>query len=189
LGCGDPPARDQIAYLPQVPEIDRQFPISVLDTALLGHWRKIGWHRGIGPALHHQARHALARVGLAGFEQRPIGTLSAGQFQRALFARLMVQDAPVMLLDEPFSAIDARTTSDLIALVEDWHRDGRTVIAVLHDLEQVRRHFPETLLLARTCIAWGATAQVLTPAHLLQAQSMAESWDPHATPCDTAVAL
>ncbi len=181
------PARDQIAYLPQVPEIDRQFPISVLDLALLGHWRKIGWHRGVDRTLREQAQQALALVGLGGFEPRPIGTLSAGQFQRALFARLVLQDAPVLLLDEPFNALDARTTGDLIALVESWHRAGRTVIAVLHDLEQVRRHFPETLLLAREGIDWGPTERVLTPVHLLQAQRMSESWDPHADQCATAV--
>jgi len=181
--CG----QDRIAYLPQLPEIDRGFPISVLDTALLGHWRTIGWYRGIDRALREQALHAIDAVGLRGFEQRPISTLSAGQFQRVLFARLMLQDAAMLLLDEPFNAIDARTTRDLVALVEAWHREGRTVVAVLHDLEQVRRHFPDTLLLARECIDWGPTERVLTPINLLQAQRMSESWDPQAGYCETAV--
>ena len=89
-----------------------------------------------------RAEPALAAVGLGGFERRPVGTLSAGQFQRVLFARLMVQDAPVLLLDEPFNAVDARTEADLLALVQAWHRAGRTVIAVLHDLELVRALSP-----------------------------------------------
>ena len=178
---------DRIAYLPQLPEIDRGFPISVLDTALLGHWRKIGWYRGVDRKLLDAAQQSLAAVGLRGFEQRPLATLSAGQFQRVLFARLMLQDATTLLLDEPFNAIDARTTRDLIALVEAWHREGRTVVAVLHDLEQVRRHFPNTLLLARECIDWGPTERVLTPSNLRQAQHMSESWDPQAGYCETAI--
>jgi zinc/manganese transport system ATP-binding protein len=178
---------DRIAYLPQLPEIDRGFPISVLDTALLGHWRKIGWSRGVDRKQLTEAQQALAAVGLRGFEQRPLATLSAGQFQRVLFARLMLQDAAMLLLDEPFNAIDARTTRDLIALVEAWHREGRTVVAVLHDLEQVRRHFPDTLLLARECIGWGPTERVLTPTNLLLAQRMSESWDSQAGYCETAI--
>ena len=104
---------------------------------------------------------ALERVGLAGFARRPIDTLSGGQMQRALFARVLLQDAPLMLLDEPFTAIDERTVGDLMALVDQWHGEGRTVIAVLHDIELVRRHFPQTLLMAREPVGWGPTAEVL----------------------------
>ena len=130
---------------------------------LLGHWRQIGWARAATRELHETARRALAAVGLAGFERRPIETLSAGQFQRVMFARLIVQDAELILLDEPLTAVDWRTSEDLLRLIDDWHREGRTVVAVLHDLDQVRAHFPETLLLARECVAWGVTPQVLTP--------------------------
>jgi zinc/manganese transport system ATP-binding protein len=94
-----------------------------------------------------------------------------------LFARLLLQDATVILLDEPFTAIDARTTRDLLDLVCRWHGEGRTVITVLHDFEQVRMYFPEALLLAREPIAWGPTETVLSPANLLRARSMAECWE------------
>jgi zinc/manganese transport system ATP-binding protein len=171
-----------------VPEIDRRFPISVHDTVLLGHWRTLGWRRGVGRALLDQTADAIAAVGLGGFERRPIGTLSAGQFQRVLFARVMLQHAAVILLDEPFNAIDARTAQDLIALVERWHGEQRTVIAVLHDLEQVRRHFPSALLLARECVDWGPTERVLSAPNLQQARRMSESWDPHAATCAPAAA-
>jgi len=80
---------------------------------------------------------ALEAVGLQGFERRPVGTLSSGQLQRALFARLLVQDADLILLDEPFNAVDSKTTAGLLTLVQQWHRQGRTVIAVLHDDAQV----------------------------------------------------
>jgi len=177
-----------LAYLPQQAEIDRSFPISVIDCVLMGHWHRVGPFRRIGADLRDQGSQALDAVGLRGFERRPIGSLSAGQFQRVLFARMLLQDARVILLDEPFNALDARTTADLLALVGRWHGERRTVVAVLHDLDQVRRHFPETLLLARDLIAWGATNDVLTPEHLRRARTMAEAWDENAAACDRAVA-
>ncbi len=108
--------------------------------------------------------------------------MSVGQFQRVLFARVLLQDAPVILLDEPFSGVDARTTADLLAVVRRWHTEGRTVIAVLHDMEQVRQHFDQALLLARRCVAWGPTRGVLQPEHLLRARQLSESWDEVVSP-------
>src|SRR5262249_27376989 len=165
-----------IAYLPQRAEIERRFPISVIDTVLLGHWRRIGWARAVGPHLHEAAQQAIAAVGLEGFEKRPIETLSAGQFQRVLFARLIAQDAELILVDEPFSAVDWRTSEDLLRLILSWHREGRTVAAVLHDLDQVGAYFPETLLLAGKCVAWGPTRDVLMPHNLQRARHMTEGW-------------
>jgi zinc/manganese transport system ATP-binding protein len=165
-----------IAYLPQQAEIERDFPISVIDTVLLGHWRRVGWRGGIGNALRETAHEAIAAVGLHGLGQRPVGSLSVGQFQRMLFARMIVQDAPLILLDEPFAAIDSSTTSDLLALIARWHGEGRTVIAVLHDFAQVREHFPETLLLAREGVAWGPTAEVLTQANLQRVRDLLDPW-------------
>ena len=171
-----------VAYLPQAAEIDRSFPLSVLDLAAMGLWRRGGaWRSLLGRRAALSA--ALAAVGLTGFEDRPIGTLSGGQFQRALFARLILQDAPAILIDEPFTGIDARTTEDLFALIAQWHREGRTVIAALHDLAQVRAHFPKSLLLAREPVAWGATAEVLSPANLARARSLSEAWDEAAEVC------
>ncbi|TXM65299.1 metal ABC transporter ATP-binding protein [Methylobacterium sp. WL120] len=175
------PART-LAYLPQADEIDRSFPLSVLDLASMGLWRRSGaWRSLLG---HRGAvQRALEAVGLSGFEGRPIGTLSGGQFQRALFARLILQDAQVILLDEPFTGVDARTTDDLIALIRTWHGEGRTIVAALHDLAQVRAHFPKTLLLAREPVAWGATASVLSPQNLARATRLSEAWDEDAAIC------
>jgi zinc/manganese transport system ATP-binding protein len=167
----------EIAYLPQAAEIDRHFPMRVGDAILLGAWRQAGAFRAVSTGSAAQARRSLTAVGLADFERCSIGSLSAGQFQRVLFARLLLQNAKVILLDEPFTAIDARTTHDLLGLVQGWHRQGRTVIAVLHDFDQVRAHFPETLLLAREPIAWGPTATTMVPSNLHRAQLMAERWD------------
>ena len=174
----------RIAYLPQQSEVDRSFPISVLDVAVMGLWRQIGFWRGVSAAQRAQAHEALSAVGLSGLAARRVGELSVGQFQRLLFARVLLQDAALILLDEPFNAIDARTTSELLAVVQRWHAEGRTVVAVLHDLAQVRAFFPQTLLLARECVAWGPTAEVLQPQHLQRAAHMAQGWDAHAPRCE-----
>ena len=177
-----------IAYLPQQAEVDRSFPINVRDVVLLGHWPRLGAFRAMGPAARRTAERALAEVGLEGFGRRPIGSLSQGQLQRVMFARILVQDARVILLDEPFAAVDARTTADLLAVVARWHAEGRTVAAVLHDLEQVRSRFPETLLLARSCVAWGPTQRALSRENLLRAWGMPQGWDEQAAPCPAAAA-
>ncbi|PHK96452.1 ABC transporter [Pseudoroseomonas rhizosphaerae] len=175
--------RHAIALLPQAAALDRAFPISCLDVVMFGHWARAGAFRALRPAEKRAAREALGAVGLEGFEGRPVGSLSTGQFQRVLFARLLVQDAPVILLDEPFNAVDSRTAADLLALVHRWHGEGRTILAVLHDLDLVRQQFPRTLLLAREPVAWGPTAEVLTAANRLKARMMAEEWDAEAEPC------
>ncbi len=174
-----------IAYLPQQASLDRAFPISVLELVLLGQWQHVGPFGGIGRRGIAAAREALGAVGLEDFEQRPLATLSGGQLQRALFARVLVQDARLILLDEPFNALDARTVSDLVALLHRWHGEARTVVAVLHDFDLVQNRFPEALYLARAPIAWGRTADVLTPENQLRARQMAESWSDQAAICAT----
>lgn len=172
-----------IAYLPQAAEIDRSFPISVFDVVAMGLWHRRGLFGKISRADMERIREAIAAVGLEGFEARAIGTLSGGQVQRMLFARLLVQDASIILLDEPFTAIDSKTTSDLLDLVARWHEEKRTVLAALHDFDLVRAHFPQTLLLAREKIAGGPTETVLTPQNLLRARSMIEAFDLAARAC------
>jgi zinc/manganese transport system ATP-binding protein len=179
---GDLDIRD-IAYLPQTVDIDRSFPISVYDFVGTGLWRSTGFFGGMGRAARDKIAQALAAVGLNGFENRPIGTLSGGQMQRMLFARVLLQDARLIVLDEPFNAIDAKTSADLLALVRHWHAEKRTVLAALHDMDLVRANFPETLLLARGPVAWGDTAQVLTSENLLEARRMCEAFDEGAAAC------
>jgi len=172
-----------IAYLPQTADIDRSFPISVFDFVGTGLWRATGFFGGMGKAARDGIAQALAAVGLNGFENRNIGTLSGGQMQRMLFARVLLQDARLIVLDEPFNAIDAKTSADLLALVGRWHAEGRTVLAALHDMELVRANFPETLLLARGAVAWGRTSDVLTADNLAEARRMCEAFDDTAAAC------
>ncbi len=173
----------RVAYLPQQSELDRTFPARVVDLVSLGLWPKrglLGRHTAQDRAAVSKA---LMAVGLEGFEQRPIDTLSGGQLQRALFARVLVQDAELILLDEPFNAIDARTVTDLIALIKRWHGENRTVMVVVHDLDLVRTHFPEALLLARSPVAWGEAKATLAPENLLRARQFHEAWDESAPWC------
>ena len=172
-----------IAYLPQVVDIDRGFPISVFDCVAMGLWHETGASGGLDPSCDVRVAEALEAVSLTGLASRPVGALSGGQFQRVLFARLLLQDAKIILLDEPFRAVDARTIADLIRLIGQWQSEGRTVIAVLHDIELVRRYFPETLLLARDVLAWGETPSVLTPVNLDRSRRFDEAFDDHAAVC------
>ncbi len=173
----------EIAYLPQAADIDKSFPINVFDAVAMGLWKRCGAFGRISRSDNAKIEEAIAAVGLEGFESRPIATLSGGQLQRMLFARLLMQNAALILLDEPFTAIDSKTVADLLAVVARWHAEERTVLAVLHDADLVREHFPQTLLLAREAIAKGKTESVLSPENLLKARSMIEAFDRHAQTC------
>ena len=173
----------QVAYLPQQAAVERDFPLTVFDLVAMGLWQRVGPFRGIGKRARREVEGAVAAVGLTGFESRLISTLSGGQFQRALFARLLLQDAPVILLDEPFTAVDSRTAADLLALIQRWHGERRTVLAVLHDLDEVRAHFPQALLLARELVDQGPSREVLSAENLLRARQMNEAFDQHAAFC------
>jgi zinc/manganese transport system ATP-binding protein len=173
----------RIAWLPQHSALDPDFPIDVRRMVALGLWHRVGALGRFTGEHRRLCDGALAAVGLTGFEARGLDTLSGGQLQRALFARLILQDAPVVLLDEPFAAVDQRTSADLLALLHQWQQQGKTVIVVLHDLAQVRAHFPLTLLLARELVAYGPTCEVLSDAHWAQAQRMQEPFDEDAPLC------
>jgi zinc/manganese transport system ATP-binding protein len=146
-------AASDIALLAQGSHLDRSFPITCRDVVALAATR-LGPFRSISRDRLAATKAALGRVGLAEMESRPIQALSAGQFQRVLFARTIVQDAQLILLDEPLTAVDASTARLLLSVIHEWHVQGRTVIAVLHDMDLVRRHFPHTLLLSGQKAMW-----------------------------------
>ena len=173
----------QIAFLRQLSGINQDFPLRVLEVVAMGAWQDIGAWGAIKGAVLRRIEAALAQVALEGFEDRLIDELSVGQLQRVLFARLIVQDAPIILLDEPFNALDATTTTDLLKIIHSWHTSGRTVVAVLHDLQMVKDHFPKTLLMARELIAWGNTRDVLATANLARAQANSLAWQDTASWC------
>jgi zinc/manganese transport system ATP-binding protein len=160
-GQVDGPDPGRLAWLPQRAAINRSWPVTVAELIALGAWREFGVFRAHSSASRERAAEAAAAAGLAELLNRRIDDLSEGEFQRVLFARLIVRDAGVILLDEPFAAVDPSSTSVLVDLVLRWHAEGRTVVAVSHDLAMVRTLFPSTLVLARRCVSWGPTEMAL----------------------------
>lgn len=175
--------KKDIAYLPQLNQVDRSFPITVQEMVAMGAWNEMGAFGRLRSSHKQNVASALSQLNLTGFEKRLISSLSGGQMQRVLFARLLVQDAQLILLDEPFTGVDSRTTHDLLHMISAWHQQGKTIIAVLHDLEQVRQNFPECLLLSREPIAFGPTNEVLTDANWMRARKLNEAFDEHAVYC------
>ncbi|SFC31425.1 zinc/manganese transport system ATP-binding protein [Marinospirillum celere] len=176
--------RPSLAYLPQRSGLNLDFPLRVSDFVSLGHWPRLGAFASVGRKQRQAVGHALAQVGMQGFEKRSLDSLSGGQLQRILFARLLLEDAQLLLLDEPFSAVDEQTTADLLKLIHQWNQEGRTILTVLHDLRQVRQHFPKCLLLARDAVALGPTPEVLTDDNLAKARNMQAPFDPLAPVCE-----
>ncbi len=174
----DPSLKGKIGYLPQTSAIRRDYPLSVMQAACAGLWPETGNTGRLTSALRQRVRAALAEVGLAGLEKRQIGALSGGQFQRLLFARLILQDPQLLLLDEPFAAVDAETTGRLMALLLRWHKEGRTIVCALHDLMLIRKYFPESFLLAGHCLGRGHTHELFEQKLLSFDLDMAELKDP-----------
>lgn len=156
----------EVAYLPQSQSIDKQFPITVKEFVAAGAWNKIGLFKGFSRTQVSQLTACLEQVGLAQHQKHQISELSGGQFQRMLFARMLMQDADILILDEPFNSVDTQTTRDLMKVIDQCHQLGKTVIAVVHDLPLVKQFFPEVLMIAKTVIATGPTNQTMTESNL-----------------------
>ncbi len=163
------PQVSDLAYLTQSKEVDRTFPIHVEDVVAMGLWPKMGIFRGLSVLDRPLVNEALAQVGLEGFNKRRLTELSGGQLQRLFFARLIAQEATVILLDEPFAGVDIQTTNDLLKLIQNWHQQGKTIIMVLHDMAMIRSIFPHCLLVARRLIASGSSDIVLKVENLAKA--------------------
>lgn len=142
--------RSDIAYLPQQAGIDRNLPVRVQDLVALGLWHELRWWGGLSAKQWARVHAALDQVGLLAQAREPIAALSSGQFQRVLFARMLVQRARMLLLDEPFNAVDEATTADLLQVLHGCARQGAGIVAVVHDQKQARRHFDHILRLDKT---------------------------------------
>ncbi len=171
------------AYLPQQSNVDPGFPVSVYDFVSMGLWNDIGSFQSVTSALEVRIQSSIDSLGLVGYEDRPIETLSGGEMQRVLFDRLMLQDAELVLLDEPFNSIDRKTIDFLLQLILEWHDEGRTIMIVLHNFEDIRMNFPQTLILGREMIAHGPTQDVLTDENLSRAYEFCEAFNQNADIC------
>ncbi|MEY2513932.1 MAG: hypothetical protein QOJ89_1290 [bacterium] len=149
------------AYVPQTERSRLDFPVSALDVALMGAYERTPWYRRLATADRALARTALERVGLADHARRRFGELSGGQRQRALIARALVQDAAVLLLDEPFAGVDATSEEAIMGILDDLRAEGRVLLIATHDVEQARR-WDRVLCLRGEQIAYGPPASTLT---------------------------
>ena len=161
-------ARDRIAYVPQRASIDWDFPTTVIDVVLMGRYRKLGLFRRVTRAERAAAHGALARVGMDAFADRQIGQLSGGQQQRVCLARALAQEADLYLLDEPFAGVDAATERAIIEVLKGLKAEGKSVIAVHHDLSTVAEYFDHVFLVNVRAMAEGPVAQAFTPAALAE---------------------
>ena len=161
--------RDRVAYVPQRASVDWDFPARVIDVVLMGLHRELGLLGRVRPAHLDRARACLARVGMEDFATRQIGQLSGGQQQRVFLARALAQAADLYLLDEPFAGVDAATEKAIIAVLKDLRAEGRTIVAVHHDLSTIRAYFEEMFLINTRAIAAGPVADVFTSANLQRA--------------------
>ncbi|MBD0864743.1 MAG: metal ABC transporter ATP-binding protein [Rhodobacteraceae bacterium] len=160
--------RGRIAYVPQRASIDWDFPTRVIDVVLMGLYRELGLMGRLRPSHRKRALDCLDRVGIMDFALRQIGQLSGGQQQRVFLARALSQEADLYLLDEPFVGVDAATEQVIIALLKDLRADGKSVLAVHHDLATVAEYFDNVFLINTRKIAEGPVADVFTP-EMLQA--------------------
>jgi manganese/zinc/iron transport system ATP- binding protein len=166
FGLGVEEARPLVAYVPQRESVDWEFPISALDVAAMGLYRRIGWFRRVTAEARRRAMEALAQVGMEAFAHRQISQLSGGQQQRVFLARALVQDAQLYLMDEPFAGVDAATERAIVELLRALKAAGRTVVCVHHDLQTVPTYFDHVALINMRCIASGAVADTFTPDNL-----------------------
>ncbi len=178
-------AKQDIAYLPQASAVERSFPMTAFQFVSSGIWHECGITRRILKQDSERVHDALERVGLASFEKRTLDALSGGQFQRLLFARKLIQNARLVLLDEPFTGVDEQTIEDLMTLILGMNKTGATVIAVIHNRALVKQYFPKAMLLSRELIGFGDTESVLTENNLYKASTIGFGDDISSVVCET----
>ncbi|MEM9628782.1 MAG: ATP-binding cassette domain-containing protein [Pseudomonadota bacterium] len=165
----------EIGYLAQMTEFERRFPIRVRDLAAMGAWGGFGLWQGLSRARRDHVAAALEAAGVLDIADRSLHTLSGGQLQRALFARVILQDAPLILLDEPFAAVDQSTEAHLLTIISKWRAEGRAIVLVVHDLSAVLDHCSHALLLGGQTATHGAVEEVLTPEQLVRQGYLSQS--------------
>ena len=171
--------RARVAYVPQRAAVDWDFPARAIDVVLMGLYRETGALGRLTLPLRRRAAEALARVGMADFAKRQIGALSGGQQQRVFLARALAQGADLYLLDEPFAGVDAATEAAIVAVLHGLRAEGKTIIAVHHDLATVPAYFDRVVMLNRRVMAEGLVAQAFTTDTLAETYGIAV---PHKVP-------
>lgn len=160
---------DCVAYVPQREEVDWRFPVTVADVVMMGRYGQLGWLRRPGKRDHAAVARALDQMNIADLARQPIGDLSGGQQQRAFLARALAQEPHILLMDEPFTGVDAATQEATLGLLEQLRAQNVTVIVSTHDLNLARSRFDAVLLLNRGVIGFGAPPQIFTSENLTRA--------------------
>ena len=160
---------DPVAYVPQREEIDWRFPVTVSDVVLMSRYGRLGALRRPQAADREAVARALEQLSIAHLARRPIGELSGGQQQRVFLARALAQEPHVLLLDEPFTGVDASAKEALLTLLQTLRAENITVMVSTHDMNTAATRFELTALLNGRLVAYGAPADVFTPAHIAEA--------------------
>ncbi len=168
---GRPPndQTDPVAYVPQREEVDWRFPVTVADVVMMGRYGRLGPLKRPRPADREAVRRSLEQLGITDLAGRPIGELSGGQQQRAFLARALAQEPHVLLLDEPFTGVDARAKEEVLALLARLRAEGITVLVSTHDMQTASQRFELVALLNGRLVAYGPPAEVFTPPHVTAA--------------------
>jgi ABC-type Mn2+/Zn2+ transport system ATPase subunit len=152
----------RVAFVPQRLEVEPAFPVTVTDVVRMGRYGDVGWVGRFSPRDHRLVAEAIERLAIGGLASRRFGDLSGGERQRTLLAQAAAQDADILLLDEPFTGIDAPTHAALRSLLDGWRAEGRTVLIATHDLEAASRDYEHVIALNRRLVAFGPAAEVCT---------------------------
>lgn len=159
--------RQLMAYVPQSDEVDWHFPVNVFDVVMMGRYGYMNLLRIPQAKDRRLVMESLEQVGLAELRQRQIGELSGGQRKRAFLARALAQEGRVILLDEPFTGVDVKTGKQIIDLLIRLRAQGYTILVSTHDLASISTFCDRVILLNRTVLAMGTTAETFTEENLV----------------------
>ncbi|MGQ2376239.1 metal ABC transporter ATP-binding protein [Companilactobacillus zhachilii] len=161
----------KIAYVEQRKDLDLTFPIDVLDVVLTGTYGKLGLFKSPGKAEKQASLDALEQVSLSDFKKRQIGNLSGGQLQRVFVARAIVQQAEIIILDEPFVGIDLQSETAIMQILKQWRDENKTIIVIHHDLNKVTKYFDDLVVLNHGIVDYGPAQEVYNPKNIESAFS------------------
>lgn len=166
LGKDPKNARKYFSYIPQTASVNWDFPTTVLDVVLMGRYKTLGWIRRPGKKDYEIAKQALEKMGMYEFRDRQISELSGGQRQRVFLARSISSDAEIYFMDEPLAGVDMVTEKIIMDTIKEFQKDGKTIVAVHHDLNTIEKYFDHVVIINRRVVAEGPVSETFTKENL-----------------------
>ena len=166
MGKSPKDARKHIAYIPQTASVNWDFPTNVLDVVLMGRYKSLGWIKRPGKKDMEIAKEALNKMGMYEYKNRQISELSGGQRQRVFLARAICSDAQIYFMDEPLAGVDMTTEKIIMDTIKEFQKNGKTIVAVHHDLNTIKEYFDHVVIINRRVIAYGSMDQAFTEENL-----------------------